>query len=374
VSAGSWTNQAAGTTNLYAVLDEKARDDSDYAQSNASVPNDVFEVHLTNPVALLLNGTLKIAIGKKVNNSDVVDFAVELRQGSTTIASWAYADVPYGLVERRERLTDAQFAAITDFTDLRVRVTSGQFWTPAVASGADLVVWTEIFDDSTVTVDSSGDVASVAGKGGASGISVAIPYRPTFSKTAINWKPGALWNGAEKGLAATVSVTSASLTLYAVAVLATTADNNGRLFSCSAAATADFNSNLYCGLGRNGTGEGLLGIRNSVSITGAVTYNTPFVVAWEFDGTTSRLYINGASVGTPFANSANFGITQINVGAYNPGAANWGGAINGVIVDKAAPTAARRQYVEGYLAWATGSQSALTAAHPYKNRPPFIGD
>jgi hypothetical protein len=34
----------------------------------------------------------------------------------------------------------------------------------------------------------------------------------------------------------------------------------------------------------------------------------------------------------------------------------------------------RRQTVEGYLAWKWGLVANLPAAHPFKNRPPLIGD
>jgi hypothetical protein len=35
---------------------------------------------------------------------------------------------------------------------------------------------------------------------------------------------------------------------------------------------------------------------------------------------------------------------------------------------------ANRQVIEGYLAWKWGLRSDLPAAHPYRNRPPLIGD
>ena len=54
----------------------------------------------------------------------MIDQTVYLMQGTTQIASWTYGDVPYGPTLKTETLTGPQLAAITNFADLRIRVTA----------------------------------------------------------------------------------------------------------------------------------------------------------------------------------------------------------------------------------------------------------
>jgi hypothetical protein len=154
---------------------------------------DTFEVHLSDPASTFQNGTLKIVIGKETNNADVIHFYVELRQGTTVIASWAYADVAYGLAMKTERLTDAQFAAITDFTDLRVRVTSGPGWTPtAWLSTSKLVAWYDFSNEASLTI-ASGTVSSAADLSG-NGLPAS---QGTAASQAVYSRTG--WPGGSKG-------------------------------------------------------------------------------------------------------------------------------------------------------------------------------
>ena len=195
VSDGLWTTQAGGTA-LSTVLDETVRDDSDYARSDATTFNDVFEVHLDDPASTFQNGTLKIVIGKETNNADVVDFFVELRQGTTTIASWAYADVAYGAVMKTERLSDAQFAAITDFTDLRVRVTAGRFWTP-LELGADRIAW---FDASVGPFTYATGISQwndLSGLGNHVTQSTGSS-QPLLNSSYLNGKPSVVFDGGDR--------------------------------------------------------------------------------------------------------------------------------------------------------------------------------
>lgn len=120
VTVGGWTNESGGSS-LYPSLNEASQSDATFIRSASDPANDVSEVHL-DPTSALADGTVKIALTKGVNNAIVIDMRVALVQGTTEIAAWDYANVAYGVVLKTETLTGPQLAAITDFTDLRIRM------------------------------------------------------------------------------------------------------------------------------------------------------------------------------------------------------------------------------------------------------------
>ena len=122
VTLGGWTNESGGTS-LFSSLNEASRSDVSLVRSVDNPANATFEVALSNPNALN-DGTLNIVIGKGINNAIPIDQTVYLIQGTTTIASWVYGDVPYGPTLKTETLTGPQLAAISNFADLRIRVTA----------------------------------------------------------------------------------------------------------------------------------------------------------------------------------------------------------------------------------------------------------
>lgn len=122
VTLGGWTNEAGGTT-LYSSLNEASQSDASYIKSSANPVNDTAEVALPSS-GVLADGTLKIAVGKGVNNATVINQRIALVQGTTEIAVWNYPDVGFGITLKTETLTAPQLAAITNFADLRVRMTA----------------------------------------------------------------------------------------------------------------------------------------------------------------------------------------------------------------------------------------------------------
>jgi hypothetical protein len=50
------------------------------------------------------------------------------------------------------------------------------------------------------------------------------------------------------------------------------------------------------------------------------------------------------------------------------------GFVGEVVYTNTALSTADRERLEGYLAWKWGLVANLPAAHPFKNRPPLIGD
>lgn len=52
----------------------------------------------------------------------------------------------------------------------------------------------------------------------------------------------------------------------------------------------------------------------------------------------------------------------------------WRGKISEVLITLFQPTLRERKTIEGYLAWKWGLVFSLPANHPFRNRPPLIGD
>jgi hypothetical protein len=73
--------------------------------------------------------------------------------------------------------------------------------------------------------------------------------------------------------------------------------------------------------------------------------------------------------------AANAGRTFMWIGAdRNENNRGWRGKIAEVVITLLAPTLQERRTIEGYLAWKWGLDANLPASHPYRNRPPLIGD
>lgn len=123
VSDGGWTPSTGA--DLYAVIDEAARDDGDYIQSATNPSNDTCTIKLAT---ITLPGTnegfqLQWAAGAVGATGTVVG---SLRQGNspgTEIASWTHANLPVGsYAEFGDAVTAAQAANITDGSDLYLRI------------------------------------------------------------------------------------------------------------------------------------------------------------------------------------------------------------------------------------------------------------
>lgn len=122
---GAWTNAANATANLWQSIDEDPADDADFAQSSLTV-NDAYEVRLSAVDAALIGRghILRVRARKNQAAGNTRGVTIELRQGATVIASQSIADLTVLWPTAPLALTPAQAAAITDYTDLRVRFTA----------------------------------------------------------------------------------------------------------------------------------------------------------------------------------------------------------------------------------------------------------
>lgn len=112
---GAWTNQAGSNVDLFNSLDEVAFDNSDYIKSNAT--NDVCRLRLSDPSAAPAM-PMSVSYRPRKYGSEAVNLIVRLKQGVTLVAQWTDSAVPESFATATQALTQPQFDAITDFTDL----------------------------------------------------------------------------------------------------------------------------------------------------------------------------------------------------------------------------------------------------------------
>jgi hypothetical protein len=79
---------------------------------------------------------------------------------------------------------------------------------------------------------------------------------------------------------------------------------------------------------------------------------------------------NNVETAAPSASNASF---AVQIGAAGNNSSPLVGYIAEIVVLASVASTAVRQQIEGHLAWKWGLRNALTAGHPFANRPPLIG-
>lgn len=113
VSAGTWT--ASSGSDLYAMLDETSASDADYIVTTGASTCEVALGSLTDP-ASSSGHIVRYRISATSGG-----ITVRLRQGTTTIATWAHAPAPTSLTTYAQTLTSGEADSITDYTALRLQ-------------------------------------------------------------------------------------------------------------------------------------------------------------------------------------------------------------------------------------------------------------
>lgn len=129
ISVGNWKTEAGATSNLFQSLDETNANDADYIISELAPNQSAVEIKFasaTDP-AVSDRHYVTYRYGKTVNNGRRVDQVIYFKSGATVIAQWTHTDVPYGITEVTQLLTSTQTDAITDYTDLRLRIVATSF-------------------------------------------------------------------------------------------------------------------------------------------------------------------------------------------------------------------------------------------------------
>jgi hypothetical protein len=125
ISRGSWTTNSGGTTNLWATIDEAVADDADYVISALNA-NSTYECRLSSVAPAIIPRAHLIALrGRKdASGGNTKGVTVDLVQGSTVIGTLDFPDLSATVQQQNVSIPKSMAAGITDYADLRVRLTS----------------------------------------------------------------------------------------------------------------------------------------------------------------------------------------------------------------------------------------------------------
>lgn len=132
---GNWTDQGAGTTNLFQAIDETVASDADYVQSGLAPSADVYVTKLSaveDPQSSS-GHTVRYRYGKNASGGAQINLTVELRSAytnestqGTLIASWSHTDVSDVLATAAQTLAGAEADSITSYGNLYLRFSATQ--------------------------------------------------------------------------------------------------------------------------------------------------------------------------------------------------------------------------------------------------------
>ena len=132
-NTGAYTDQAAGSSNIYTTIDESSASDSDYIQSVTDPANAVYVTKLssvTDPVSST-GHVLRVRAGtNQASGGNQIDLTAQLRQGyvsegsqGTLIATLTQANISQGsFTTYSKTLSGAEADSITDYTELYIRI------------------------------------------------------------------------------------------------------------------------------------------------------------------------------------------------------------------------------------------------------------
>lgn len=134
-SIGAYTDQAAGTTNIFQSIDETSPSDADYIQSALAPSSAPYVTKLSNledPLSSS-NHVVRYRYAKSAAGGAQINLTVQLRQGyvnegtpGTQIAEWTHTDIAETFTTAAQTLSGAEADAITDYTSLYLRFVATQ--------------------------------------------------------------------------------------------------------------------------------------------------------------------------------------------------------------------------------------------------------
>ena len=130
-SIGSWVDQASGTTNIYQSIDESTASDTDYIRAENNPSSSVYIAGLssvTDPTSSS-GHIVRFRYQEATSgggSAPTTTLTVELREGTTVIASFTDSDVPNVWTDGSFTLTGGEADNITDYTNLNLRFTASK--------------------------------------------------------------------------------------------------------------------------------------------------------------------------------------------------------------------------------------------------------
>lgn len=227
-------------------------------------------------------------------------------------------------------------------------------WTPA-ALGADLALWLDADDASTITLQGGGGT----GPGGSDHVSqwsdksgndnhvvqATASSQPIYTTAGLNGRPVLTFSGAQR-------LNSISTTLLGDTVAAVSQRSGGTQPVFEVSPTS---SRGYLG---NAVG---FQTHNEYRANGGTTVTSVFP--------TTLLNVPALSVATDRRTATDISYA---IGHGTPGFLPLTGYISEIVSTETILSTENRQKLEGYLAWKWGLEANLPIDHPYKNTPPTV--
>jgi hypothetical protein len=257
-------------------------------------------------------------------------------------------------------------------------------WTPA-SLGADLALWLDADDASTITLQGGGGpgpggsdhVAQWDDKSGNGNHATqdTASSQPTYNATGFNSKPALMFDGIGDWLDAGTGINLGSQHFIVAAVMLDVIASFR--FICKWGATTGTQSWLFS--------PAVNGHRHIVNVGGNIRISqslealttSPTLYGGELQAGVLKAFVNGTEgattltgIGTPQATN-----TTVTLGRLNTTASDYTDMVAAeyVIVNGANATVANRQKAEGYLAWKWGLAENLPPDHPYRVDGSFFG-
>lgn len=248
----------------------------------------------------------------------------------------------------------------------------GRLWTPTVLRGLDILQSWQDGDDLSTIAYSSG-VSTWADKSGRGRDLTEATNKPTLG-TMLNARRGITCSITQRMGSASTWTLAQPLSIFTVWLQTYTSNVTNYLKGKN-----DSGYSGGCILQTNHVPT-----FNSIAMyAGAASQRAAPVIAASgvqylhfgvYNGASSAYSLNGADRTTVAASIGTDGIVggiSLNAPSSNP----WGGTSGEIIVLSGDTPLFIQRAIEGYLAWKWwGSENVLAASHPFKNRPPLIGD
>jgi hypothetical protein len=257
----------------------------------------------------------------------------------------------------------------------------GRLWTPELLR-SDMAFWWDTSRDDSITLSGSTltQLRDLSGNGITLNTSGAAPGWDAVNKVAT-------FNGTSQSLITTATVGFA-------------ANGDFTLITLLNPSASQLTINTPLDIDHSGSPNGPLVLQNETArpsanncyfawYTGSGFTNTgaPFVVmpsgSWSLavmtkTGAVADAFINGTR-GASWPSTQNSGLTAtaktVRIGnAVSTATRWWAGSFGGAILLRRSLSESEIQKVTASLLWQRGLQSQLPASHPFRNRPPLIGD
>lgn len=130
-----WTEDDGTSDALFGEIDETSASDTDYIKSVDAPTSDVYVTRLSDieDPAVSTGHTLRVRARKSAAGGAQIDLTAELREGyvseasqGTLICTLSQTDVTDAFTTYSHTLTGPEADAITDYTDLHVRIVANQ--------------------------------------------------------------------------------------------------------------------------------------------------------------------------------------------------------------------------------------------------------